>query len=1020
MLSSADTAYPLLKADPSARELDELFTPNLFELTFAESQTRQPTLCLGLLLLLKTFQRLGYFVQIGDIPLCIVQHISRAAGFPEIPEGLYTYDSGSARGQHMTLVRSYLGVKAFDRAANKVMVKACVEASRVREDLADIINVGIEELIRQRYQLPGFTTLFRAARTARATVNRGYYRHIAGSLDEATKSRLAPLFEPKPEERSSGWEAVKREPGRPTVQHIRQFVRHLDWLRQLAGSGNPLVGVPPVKIQRFAAEARALNVSRMKELMEPKRWALTAGLVHRQLARAFDDGADMFIRVVQKMHNKAKDLLKEQQASYLAQSSELITTLRDVTLAYRQEGTAEERLQAIGELLSDPDAIVSRCEEQAALVSGDHHQFLPRSFRHPRKALLLLLQNLPMASTTQDKSLEQAIAFVTAHKASAAENLSVLLDQKKDGAVQTASALDLSFVPDHWWPLVTGLKNRTRLPAHVSRRFLELCVVSQVANELKSGDLCLPSGDKFRDYRQQLVPWDIYEQEVAGYGERTGIPVTGKEFVEDLRRQLEAVARKTDQEFPQNEYLRIENSEPVLSPMRGRADPEGLKAFESRLKERMEQIEILDALVDTEHWLNWTRFFGPLSGHEAKLDRPRERYVVTAFCYGCDLGPTQTARSLRGLDRFKLAFINQRHITEANLNDAITEVINKYIQFPLQRCWGLGRTASADGMKWDLYPQNLMAEYHIRYGGYGGIGYYLLSDSYIALMSRFTSCGSWEGHYILDFLQENQSEVHPDTVHADTQGQSEAIFGLAYLLGIQLQPRIRDWKGLEFYRAGKESRYEHIDSLFTAQANMELIESMLPDMLRVAVSIYRGAILPSDILRRLGSYSRKNKLYFAFRELGRVVRTIFLLRYIADAELRQTIHAATTKSERFNQFVQWVAFGGNSVIAENVRDEQRKFIKYNHLVANLLVFHNVVNMTKAIERWEAEGHTVSDEILAVLSPYQTEHINRFGTYVLNFDRVPAPLPAVLTKPQPEEKNRNAALVRRAAIGNSVA
>jgi hypothetical protein len=41
---------------------------------------------------------------------------------------------------------------------------------------------------------------------------------------------------------------------------------------------------------------------------------------------------------------------------------------------------------------------------------------------------------------------------------------------------------------------------------------------------------------------------------------------------------------------------------------------------------------------------------------------------------------------------------------------------------------------------------------HIRYGGYGGIGYYLVSDNYIALMSRFTTCGSWEGHYILDFL----------------------------------------------------------------------------------------------------------------------------------------------------------------------------------------------------------------------------------------------------------------------------
>ena len=50
-------------------------------------------------------------------------------------------------------------------------------------------------------------------------------------------------------------------------------------------------------------------------------------------------------------------------------------------------------------------------------------------------------------------------------------------------------------------------------------------------------------------------------------------------------------------------------------------------------------------------------------------------------------------------------------------------------------------------------------EYHIRYGGYGGIGYYLVADSYIALFSRFSTCGAWEGHYILDFIEENRSDV---------------------------------------------------------------------------------------------------------------------------------------------------------------------------------------------------------------------------------------------------------------------
>lgn len=115
-------------------------------------------------------------------------------------------------------------------------------------------------------------------------------------------------------------------------------------------------------------------------------------------------------------------------------------------------------------------------------------------------------------------------------------------------------------------------------------------------------------------------------------------------------------------------------------------------------------------------------------------------------------------------------------------------------------------------------------------------------------------------------------------------------------------PRIRNWKDLHFFRPSPESRYQHIDSLFTANVDWDLIEIMLPDMLRVALSIKAGRITPSAILRRLATYSRKNKLYFVFRELGRVVRTIFLLRFLSDIDLRRTINAATNKSEAFNKF----------------------------------------------------------------------------------------------------------------------
>ncbi len=142
-------------------------------------------------------------------------------------------------------------------------------------------------------------------------------------------------------------------------------------------------------------------------------------------------------------------------------------------------------------------------------------------------------------------------------------------------------------------------------------------------------------------------------------------------------------------------------------------------------------------------------------------------------------------------------------------------------------------------------------------------------------------------------------------------------------------------------------------------------------MLRVAVSISLGTVRSSTILHKLGTESRKNKLYMAFRELGRVVRTLFLLRFINEEDLRQTIHASTNTVETWNGFVQWVAFGGNGVIRENSREEQRKIIRYNHLVANLLVFHNVVSMTRVLHLLIDEGYPVTPSIVARMSPYQS-------------------------------------------------
>lgn len=318
-------------------------------------------------------------------------------------------------------------------------------------------------------------------------------------------------------------------------------------------------------------------------------------------------------------------------------------------------------------------------------------------------------------------------------------------------------------------------------------------------------------------------------------------------------------------------------------------------------------------------------------------------------------------------------------------------MIDEYARFRLPYIWGTGKAAIADGTHYELYENNLLGERHIRYGGYGGIAYHHISDTYVALFSHFIACGVWEAVYILDGLLKNKSVLQPDTVHGDTQGQSEVVFGLAHLLGIKLMPRMRNWHKVTMYRPDRTLTFAHIDDWFTRHVDWQLIEDHWPNLMQVVLSIHKGKVLPSWLLQKLRTDNPKNKLYQAFRELGCVLRTMFLLEYVSNTQLRREIRAATTKIESYNDFLQWITFGGDGILKSRDPVENEKIIKYKDLIANAIMLQNVVDMTDVLHDMAQEGHNVSLDIVATFSPYLTEHIKRFGEYVIDLETIPPPL-----------------------------
>lgn len=988
MTTLHETAYPSLKADPTARELAEIYTPTEDEKTYVADHVKPKRLVprVAALIHLKIFQRLGYFVRLADVPQTIRDHIVAHAGIvkpPTMAELKRFEVSGSRPGVIVTL-RGYLNVRPFDGEGVAWLEQVAATAAETKHAVVDIVNVMLEELVHHRYELPAFSTLDRMAFRAREKSNKHYFSVISGLLTPQAMKLIDSLLKTAQGESVSSWQLLKREPKRPTNKETRTYIQHIRRLQHLVDQ-LPKPEVPVPKLKQFRDLARALDASEMAELKPAKRYALAVIFIRAQHAQSLDDAADLFIRLMQNLENNARQKLLQFQQERVQKTDMLVSQLKEILGAYQLNGTDTQRVEAIGTtLVAEVDELLDECEQHLAYAGRNHFPFMLQPYKMVRAQLLNCIEIAAPQSSSEDHVIERMVQALYALRVNRAET--VALDSLGLNEDQ-----DFRWMSAQWRKLVLIKPPGKGKAEFLHRRYFELAVMHAVKDELKSGDLFIKYGERYDDYREQLVDDATFNQEVAEYGAVTGIETEPSAFIAALKQAMAERATEVDANFPENAHAEIVDGRLILRKPPRSEEVEAVARVDAMITERLEAASIVDVMIDTEKWLDLHKLFRPLAGTDSRLEDRRMRVITTLFCYGCNLGPVQTAKSIKGLSRRQITWLNLKYVTEDLLDKAIVKVINAYNQFELPGYWGTGKHASADGTKWNLYEQNLLSEHHIRYGGYGGIGYYHVSDKFIALFSHFISCGTYEGIYILDGLMSNQSDIRPDTIHGDTQAQSYPVFALAYLLGIQLMPRIRGISDLKFHRPERGHVYNNINDLFSDVIDWKLIEAYLPAMLRVAVSIKTGKITPSAILRRLGTYSRKNKLYFAFMELGKVIRTMFLLSYIGDAGLRKVIHAETNKSEQFNGFAGWSFFGGEGIIAENIRHEQRKVIKYNHLVANMIILHNVMGMTRILKELREEGVEITPEILGGLAPFRTAHINRYGDYTLDFRRKSLPM-----------------------------
>jgi len=194
---------------------------------------------------------------------------------------------------------------------------------------------------------------------------------------------------------------------------------------------------------------------------------------------------------------------------------------------------------------------------------------------------------------------------------------------------------------------------------------------------------------------------------------------------------------------------------------------------------------------------------------------------------------------------------------------------------------------------------------------------------------------------------------------------------------------LADIGGTRLWRIDPQADYGVLNHLARHRVNLERIRSSWDDLLRVAGSLKMGTVSASELMRSLLNTERPSTLAKAIADLGRIPKTLHLLRLIDDESYRRGILTQLNRSEGRHALAREVFHGRRGELRQRYREEQEDQLGALGLVVNLLVLWNTVYMQAALDQLRTEGYEVKPEDVARLSPLGFGHFNFLGRYSFN-------------------------------------
>jgi TnpA family transposase len=530
--------------------------------------------------------------------------------------------------------------------------------------------------------------------------------------------------------------------------------------------------------------------------------------------------------------------------------------------------------------------------------------------------------------------------------------------------------------------------------SRVNRINYEICVLQTLRDKLRTKEIWIEGAKKYCDPDQDL-PAD-FDARRAHYFDLLDQPQSAEQFVQALRDGTREALSAFDQGFPANRDVKLKaragGVRLSLRPLSPQTDPVGLEDLNRPLKKDFEDhfsstssmpgpstfpqldesaqkispfghrrsngglfqrpvkaelgrrwpmTSLLDVLKEVDLRTEFTSLFRAAGSRQTlPQEEVSRRLLLALFGIGTNIGLKAIAAGPHKVSYKELLYIRQRFIHKTALQDATRRIADATYRIRSADIWGdAGTSCASDSTQLASWDQNLMTEWHQRYGGRGVMIYWHVDKQATCVHSQLKQVSSSEVASMIEGVLHHGTDLDIDRQFVDTHGQSVVGFAFCHLLGFDLMPRLKGIAGQKLARADKQAdhRFTNIEPICTARPiDWDLIARHYDEMIRLASALKLRTADAETILRRF-TRGQTHPVFSALLELGKAVKTIFLCRYLGNAELRREIHSGLNVIERWNGVNDFIFYGNGNELVSNRRDDHEISVLSLHLLQAAIV-----------------------------------------------------------------------------------